>query len=71
MHAVISVKLLRVICNDILCLCTEKRRLELIPEELCKQFTQVLQDTLLPDLHKNLEDFRQDSHNCIYNNDFT
>ncbi|XP_029282607.1 rho guanine nucleotide exchange factor 12-like isoform X2 [Cottoperca gobio] len=37
----------------------EKRRLELIPEELCKQYTQLLQDTLLPDLHKNLEDFRQ------------
>ncbi|XP_034745196.1 rho guanine nucleotide exchange factor 12-like isoform X3 [Etheostoma cragini] len=37
----------------------EKRRLELIPEELCKQYTQGLQDTLLPDLHKNLEDFRQ------------
>lgn len=41
-----------------ICVCTEKRRLELIPEELCKQYTQVLQDTLLPDLHKNLEDFR-------------
>eukprot|EP00064_Thunnus_orientalis_P000331 superscaffoldBa00000017_g331 len=38
---------------------TEKRRLELIPEDLCKQYTQLLQDTLLPDLHKNLEDFRQ------------
>uniref|UniRef100_A0A665U8Y5 Rho guanine nucleotide exchange factor (GEF) 12b n=1 Tax=Echeneis naucrates TaxID=173247 RepID=A0A665U8Y5_ECHNA len=37
----------------------EKRRLELIPEDLCKQYTQLLQDTLLPDLHKNLEDFRQ------------
>ncbi|KAE8287659.1 Rho guanine nucleotide exchange factor 12 Leukemia-associated RhoGEF [Larimichthys crocea] len=37
----------------------EKRRLELIPEDICKQYTQVLQDTLLPDLHKNLEDFRQ------------
>ncbi|XP_047463106.1 rho guanine nucleotide exchange factor 12-like isoform X2 [Mugil cephalus] len=37
----------------------EKRRLELIPEDLCKQYTQTLQDTLLPDLHKNLEDFRQ------------
>ncbi|XP_070773277.1 rho guanine nucleotide exchange factor 12-like [Enoplosus armatus] len=37
----------------------EKRRLELIPEELCKQYTQMLQDTLLPDLHKNLDDFRQ------------
>ncbi|KAM4726960.1 rho guanine nucleotide exchange factor 12 [Anableps anableps] len=37
----------------------EKRRLELIPEELCKQYTQVLQDSLLSDLLKNLEDFRQ------------
>ncbi|XP_029957008.1 rho guanine nucleotide exchange factor 12-like isoform X2 [Salarias fasciatus] len=37
----------------------ERRRLELIPEELCKQYTQTLQDTLLPDLHRNLEDFRQ------------
>ncbi|XP_035998655.1 rho guanine nucleotide exchange factor 12 isoform X1 [Fundulus heteroclitus] len=37
----------------------EKRRLELIPEELCKQYTQVLQDSLLSDLNKNLEDFRQ------------
>uniref|UniRef100_A0A3Q4BI26 Rho guanine nucleotide exchange factor (GEF) 12b n=1 Tax=Mola mola TaxID=94237 RepID=A0A3Q4BI26_MOLML len=44
---------------DCLCLCTEKRRLELLPEELCKQYTQALQDTLLPDLHRNLEDFRQ------------
>ncbi|XP_056140979.1 rho guanine nucleotide exchange factor 12 isoform X2 [Lampris incognitus] len=37
----------------------ERRRLELIPEELCKQYTQLLQDTLLPELNKNLEDFRQ------------
>ncbi|KAJ4923711.1 hypothetical protein JOQ06_013990 [Pogonophryne albipinna] len=37
----------------------EKRRLELIPEDLCKQYTQLLQDTLLPELHRNLEDFRQ------------
>ncbi|KAK2828410.1 hypothetical protein Q5P01_019444 [Channa striata] len=37
----------------------DKRRLELIPEELCKQYVQTLQDSLLPDLHKNLEDFRQ------------
>lgn len=37
----------------------EKRRLELIPEELCKQYTQLLQDSLLPDLLKNLDDFRQ------------
>ncbi|XP_017284671.1 rho guanine nucleotide exchange factor 12 [Kryptolebias marmoratus] len=37
----------------------EKRRLELLPEELCKQYSQALQDSLLSDLHKNLEDFRQ------------
>ncbi|XP_074528793.1 rho guanine nucleotide exchange factor 12 [Halichoeres trimaculatus] len=37
----------------------EKRRLELIPEEVCKQYTQTLQEALLPDLHRNLEDFRQ------------
>ncbi|XP_061818723.2 rho guanine nucleotide exchange factor 12 isoform X1 [Nerophis lumbriciformis] len=37
----------------------EKRRLELIPEEVCKQHTQTLQDSLLTDLHKNLDDFRQ------------
>ncbi|XP_054481735.1 rho guanine nucleotide exchange factor 12-like isoform X2 [Anoplopoma fimbria] len=37
----------------------EKRRVELIPEELCKQYTQTLQDTLIPDLLRNLEDFRQ------------
>ncbi|XP_068457060.1 rho guanine nucleotide exchange factor 12-like [Clinocottus analis] len=37
----------------------EKRRLELIPEELCRHYTQTLQDALLPDLHRNLEDFRQ------------
>ncbi|MEQ2165559.1 hypothetical protein GOODEAATRI_018156, partial [Goodea atripinnis] len=35
------------------------RRPELIPEELCKQYSQVLQDSLLSDLQKNLEDFRQ------------
>ncbi|XP_041657068.1 rho guanine nucleotide exchange factor 12 [Cheilinus undulatus] len=37
----------------------EKRRLELIPEDVCKQYTQTLQDALLPDLYRNLEDFRQ------------
>ncbi|CAL8364533.1 unnamed protein product [Lota lota] len=37
----------------------EGRRLELIPDELCKQYTQLLQEALLPDIHKNLEDFRQ------------
>ncbi|XP_077597232.1 rho guanine nucleotide exchange factor 12-like [Stigmatopora nigra] len=37
----------------------EKRRLELIPEDVCRQCTQGLQNSLMPDLHKNLEDFRQ------------
>ncbi|KAM8897291.1 rho guanine nucleotide exchange factor 12 isoform 2-T2 [Spinachia spinachia] len=37
----------------------EKRRLELIPEELCRQHIQTVQDTLIPELLKNLEDFRQ------------
>uniref|UniRef100_A0A669EHL9 Rho guanine nucleotide exchange factor 12 n=1 Tax=Oreochromis niloticus TaxID=8128 RepID=A0A669EHL9_ORENI len=37
----------------------EKRRLDLIPDSLCKQYIQTLQDALLPDLHRNLEDFRQ------------
>ena len=36
----------------------EKRRLELIPEDLCKQYIQALQEALLPDLHMNLDDFR-------------
>ncbi|XP_068600522.1 rho guanine nucleotide exchange factor 12-like [Brachionichthys hirsutus] len=37
----------------------EKRKLDLIPEEIGKRYSQVLQDSLLPDLHRNLEDFRQ------------
>ncbi|XP_077963088.1 rho guanine nucleotide exchange factor 12 isoform X3 [Gasterosteus aculeatus] len=37
----------------------EKRRPELIPEELCRQHIQTVQDTLIPELLKNLEDFRQ------------
>uniref|UniRef100_A0A6Q2ZKZ4 Rho guanine nucleotide exchange factor (GEF) 12a n=1 Tax=Esox lucius TaxID=8010 RepID=A0A6Q2ZKZ4_ESOLU len=36
-----------------------RRRPELIPEELHRQYTQLLQETLLPDIQKNLEDFRQ------------
>lgn len=35
--------------------------MELLSEELCKHYTQALQDTLLPDLHRNLEDFRSRS----------
>ncbi|XP_045080063.1 rho guanine nucleotide exchange factor 12 isoform X2 [Coregonus clupeaformis] len=37
----------------------ERRRPELIPEELHRPYTQLLQDTLLPDIQRNLEDFRQ------------
>ncbi|KAL6098341.1 arhgef12 [Pungitius sinensis] len=37
----------------------ERRRLELIPEELCRQHIQAVQDALIPELLKNLEDFRQ------------
>ncbi|KAL0994607.1 hypothetical protein UPYG_G00124770 [Umbra pygmaea] len=37
----------------------EGRRADLIPEELLRQSTQLLQETLLVDIQKNLEDFRQ------------
>ncbi|KAJ8267059.1 hypothetical protein GJAV_G00137840 [Gymnothorax javanicus] len=37
----------------------ERRRPELIPEDLHRQYVQILQDSLLPDIQKNLEDFRQ------------
>uniref|UniRef100_A0A3P9KGV8 Rho guanine nucleotide exchange factor 12-like n=1 Tax=Oryzias latipes TaxID=8090 RepID=A0A3P9KGV8_ORYLA len=37
----------------------ERRRLELIPEELCRQYTLSIQEALLSELHVNLEDFRQ------------
>lgn len=43
------------------CWYAEKRRLELLPEDLCRQFTQTLQEMLLPDLHRHLEDFRSPS----------
>uniref|UniRef100_A0AAX7T635 Rho guanine nucleotide exchange factor (GEF) 12a n=1 Tax=Astatotilapia calliptera TaxID=8154 RepID=A0AAX7T635_ASTCA len=36
-----------------------RRRTELIPEEINRQHVQTLQDSLLPDIQKNLEDFRQ------------
>uniref|UniRef100_A0A673WA20 Rho guanine nucleotide exchange factor 12 n=1 Tax=Salmo trutta TaxID=8032 RepID=A0A673WA20_SALTR len=35
-----------------------RRRTELIPEELNRQLVQMMQDTLLPDIQRNLEDFR-------------
>ncbi|KAK3560711.1 hypothetical protein QTP86_014737, partial [Hemibagrus guttatus] len=37
----------------------ERRRPELIPEELHRQYVQTMQDTLLPEVNKLLEDFRQ------------
>ncbi|KAI1893774.1 hypothetical protein AGOR_G00127130 [Albula goreensis] len=37
----------------------ERRRPELVPEELHRQYVQVLQDVLLVDVQRNLEDFRQ------------
>uniref|UniRef100_A0A4W5NU91 Rho guanine nucleotide exchange factor 12 n=1 Tax=Hucho hucho TaxID=62062 RepID=A0A4W5NU91_9TELE len=36
----------------------DRRRTELIPEELNRQYVQMMQDTLLPDIQRNLEDFR-------------
>ncbi|XP_054649724.1 rho guanine nucleotide exchange factor 12 isoform X3 [Dunckerocampus dactyliophorus] len=37
----------------------DRRRTELIPEEINRHHVQTLQDSLLPDIQKNLEDFRQ------------
>ncbi|XP_037534080.1 rho guanine nucleotide exchange factor 12, partial [Nematolebias whitei] len=36
-----------------------RRRTDLIPEEINRQYVQTLQDSLFPDILKNLEDFRQ------------
>ncbi|XP_061575327.1 rho guanine nucleotide exchange factor 12 isoform X2 [Cololabis saira] len=37
----------------------DRRRTELIPEEINRQHVQTLQDSLFPEIQKNLEDFRQ------------
>ncbi|XP_051521206.1 rho guanine nucleotide exchange factor 12-like isoform X2 [Myxocyprinus asiaticus] len=37
----------------------ERRRPDLIPEELHRQYIQTMQETLLPDVQRHLEDFRQ------------
>ncbi|XP_051965821.1 rho guanine nucleotide exchange factor 12 isoform X2 [Xyrauchen texanus] len=37
----------------------ERRRPELIPEELHRQYVQTMQESLLPDVQRHLEDFRQ------------
>uniref|UniRef100_A0A3Q3IUN3 Rho guanine nucleotide exchange factor (GEF) 12a n=1 Tax=Monopterus albus TaxID=43700 RepID=A0A3Q3IUN3_MONAL len=49
------------ISADLVCvhLFADRRRTELIPEEINRQHVQTLQDSLLPDIQKNLEDFRQ------------
>uniref|UniRef100_A0A8D3CVN8 Rho guanine nucleotide exchange factor 12 n=1 Tax=Scophthalmus maximus TaxID=52904 RepID=A0A8D3CVN8_SCOMX len=49
------------ISSDLVCVCAcaDRRRTELIPEEINRQHVQTLQDSLLPDIQKNLEDFRQ------------
>ncbi|ROL53330.1 Rho guanine nucleotide exchange factor 12, partial [Anabarilius grahami] len=39
----------------------ERRRPELIPEELHRQYIQTMQEILLPDVQRNLEDFRSTS----------
>lgn len=36
----------------------DRRRTELIPEEINRQHVKTLQESLLPDIQKNLEDFR-------------
>uniref|UniRef100_A0A8C1YS28 Rho guanine nucleotide exchange factor (GEF) 12a n=1 Tax=Cyprinus carpio TaxID=7962 RepID=A0A8C1YS28_CYPCA len=41
------------------CLNGKRRRPELIPEELHRQYLKTMQETLLPDVQRNLEDFRQ------------
>lgn len=37
---------------------TERKKQELISEDSHRQYVQQLQDSLLPDIQKNLEDFR-------------
>ncbi|XP_072530469.1 rho guanine nucleotide exchange factor 12 isoform X2 [Salminus brasiliensis] len=37
----------------------DRRKPDLIPEDVQRQYVQQLQDTLLPDIQKHLEDFRQ------------
>ncbi|XP_061828984.1 rho guanine nucleotide exchange factor 12 isoform X3 [Nerophis lumbriciformis] len=50
---------LKVVVPDSISSDLDRRRTELIPEEINRQHVQTLQDSLLPDIQKNLEDFRQ------------
>ncbi|XP_013860731.1 rho guanine nucleotide exchange factor 12 isoform X2 [Austrofundulus limnaeus] len=55
------------VSSDLMCLCVcvcvcvfeDRRRMELIPEEINRQHVQTLQDSVIADIQKNLEDFRQ------------
>ncbi|XP_076867187.1 rho guanine nucleotide exchange factor 12 isoform X2 [Brachyhypopomus gauderio] len=50
---------LKVAVPDAISADLDRRRLDLIPEEIQRQYVQQLQESLLPDIQKHLEDFRQ------------
>ncbi|XP_053547565.1 rho guanine nucleotide exchange factor 12 isoform X2 [Bombina bombina] len=50
---------LRISVPEDIALDLEKRRLELIPEELHRQYVQTVQEKLCPEVQRHLEDFRQ------------
>ncbi|NXN91800.1 ARHGC factor, partial [Rhinopomastus cyanomelas] len=50
---------LKVPVPDEISLELDRRRPELLPEELHRQFVQTMQDRVCPEVQKNLEDFRQ------------
>ncbi|XP_074929625.1 rho guanine nucleotide exchange factor 12 isoform X3 [Chelonoidis abingdonii] len=50
---------LKVPVPDEICIDLEKRRPELIPEELHRHYIQTMQDKVYPDVQRHLEDFRQ------------
>lgn len=50
---------LKVAVPDEISLELDRRRPELIPEELHRQFIQTMQDKVCPEVQRNLEDFRQ------------
>ncbi|XP_035382844.1 rho guanine nucleotide exchange factor 12 isoform X2 [Electrophorus electricus] len=50
---------LKVVVPDSISADLDRRRLDLIPEDVQRQYVQQLQEALLPDIQKHLEDFRQ------------
>ncbi|XP_062845253.1 rho guanine nucleotide exchange factor 12 isoform X2 [Trichomycterus rosablanca] len=50
---------LKVVVPDAISADLDRRKPDLIPEEVQRQYAHQLQDTLVPDIHKHLEDFRQ------------